>query len=156
VNEVVVEGEVGVGGGNGAVGEEVGFEVGGEGADGVAVGGDGDVGTVGGGGGDVGTVGGGGGDVGTVGGGGGGRGIAKISTTLEWLVELYPPPKKILFPNAVAANDCRGILRLAVNQVPLVMLKKSTTELVVPKSSIFPPPNATISPVDVAASKERP
>jgi hypothetical protein len=38
----------------------------------------------------------------------GGRGISKISTTLESPLELLPPPKNILFGDDVDASKKRG------------------------------------------------
>jgi hypothetical protein len=48
------------------------------------------------------------GAVGAFGGEGGGRGISKISTTSEYPLELYPPPKNILFVDDVDASQQRG------------------------------------------------
>jgi hypothetical protein len=47
--------------------------------------------------------------IGGSGGCGGGSGISKISTVFEIsLLLLYPPPKKILFVDEVAASQPRG------------------------------------------------
>jgi hypothetical protein len=49
------------------------------------------------------------GEIGMFGEDGGGRGISKISTTLEYLLELFcPPPKNILFVDDVDARQQRG------------------------------------------------
>jgi hypothetical protein len=78
-----------------------------------------------------------------------------MSTTSKYpLSILNPPPKNILFVDDVDARQQRGSERVAVNQVLLVTLNISTTdEYVEPYAP--PPPNATISPTDVAARSER-
>jgi hypothetical protein len=72
---------------------------------------------------------------------------SKISTMLETPVLPNPPPKKILLFDDADARNPRGSERVAVNQMLLVKLNKSTTELAASPSDV-PPPKTTISPID--------